>query len=150
MFHRAERIEYKEGTTLEVTFQDGLVKSYDIKRLFKKYPQMEILTDRNLFTSGKLTGAYGIIWNDELDLEAETIYQEGKTVRREKVSLAKKVGCEIAAARSRLGMTQLDLAKATGIDQSDLSKLEKGALNPSLNTLERIGKALGVEISIKF
>ena len=24
---------------------------------------------------------YGIIWNDDLDLEEETVYEEGKTVR---------------------------------------------------------------------
>ena len=70
MFHKAIKLEYKEGTTLELTFQDGKVKRYDMSALFGKYPQLEALKDRNLFTSGRLLGPYGIVWNDDLDIEA--------------------------------------------------------------------------------
>lgn len=28
-------------------------------------------------------GAYGIMWNDDLDIETETIYEDGVTVRKE-------------------------------------------------------------------
>ena len=71
MFHKAIKLEYREGTTLELTFQDGKVKRYDMSALFSKYPQLEALKDRTLFTSGKLLGPYGIVWNDDLDIEAD-------------------------------------------------------------------------------
>ena len=80
MFHKALDIQFLEGTAFEVTFQDGYVKRYDIAQLFEKYPQLKALEDRTLFLSGKLDGYYGIRWTDELDLETETVYQEGETL----------------------------------------------------------------------
>jgi hypothetical protein len=87
MFHKAVSVRFLENTTLEVTFQDGIVKQYNMASLFTKYPQLKALEDRNLFISGKLMGAYGIIWNDELDIEAETIYSDGVTVKTETNSI---------------------------------------------------------------
>ena len=46
------------------------------------------------------------------------------------------------------GMSQKQLEAATGIDQSDISKIERGVANPSVSTLERIAKALGGKLAI--
>jgi DNA-binding XRE family transcriptional regulator len=116
--------------------------------LFSKYPQLEALEDRVLFTSGKLLGPYGIVWNDDLDIEAETIYEDGETVREEKPAAFVMVGEAIAAARARKGLSQKELAVLTGIDQSDLSKIERGIANPSVNTLDRIAKALDGKLTV--
>lgn len=148
MFHKAIKLEYREGTTLELTFQDGKVKRYDMSVLVSKYPQLEALKDRMLFTSGKLLGPYGIVWNDDLDIEAETIYEDGETVREEKPAAFVMVGEAIAAARARKGLSQKELAVLTGIDQSDLSKIERGIANPSVNTLDRIAKALDGKLTV--
>lgn len=80
MFHKACHLDFKEGTCLEVLFQDGVTKRYDIGVLFEKYPQLRALEDRKFFCSGHLSGSSGIVWNDDLDIEAETIYEEGETV----------------------------------------------------------------------
>ena len=148
MFHKAIKLEYREGTTLELTFQDGKVKRYDMSSLFSKYPQLEALKDRTLFTSGKLLGPYGIVWNDDLDIEAETIYEDGETVREEKPAAFVMVGEAVAAARAKKGFSQKELSDLTGIDQSDLSKIERGIANPSVNTLNRIAKALDAKLLI--
>lgn len=148
MFHKAIKLEYREGTTLELTFQDGKVKRYDMSSLFSKYPQLEALKDRTLFTSGKLLGPYGIVWNDDLDIEAETIYEDGETVREEKPAAFVMVGEAVAAARAKKGLSQKELSDLTGIDQSDLSKIERGIANPSVNTLNRIAKALDAKLLI--
>ena len=148
MFHKAIKLEYGEGTTLELTFLDGKVKRYDMSVLFSKYPQLEALKDRTLFTSGKLLGPYGIVWNDDLDIEAETIYEDGETVREEKPAAFVMVGNAVAAARARKGISQKELSDLTGIDQSDLSKIERGIANPSVNTLNRIAQALGAKLTI--
>ena len=92
MFHKAVKLELREGTVLELTFQDGKVKRYDMAVLFEKYPQLRALNDRELFLSGQLMGSYGIIWNDDLDIEAETIYEEGDTVRTIKQAADSMVG----------------------------------------------------------
>jgi len=148
MFHKAIKLEYREGTTLELTFQDGKVKRYDMSTLFSKYPQLEALKDRTLFTSGKLLGPYGIVWNDDLDIEAETIYEDGETVREEKPAAFVMVGEAVAAARAKKGLSQKELSDLTGIDQSDLSRIERGIANPSVNTLNRIAQALDAKLLI--
>ena len=45
MFHKAIDIRFLEGTTLEVVFQDGKVKRYDMSSLFGKssLPQIWLL-----------------------------------------------------------------------------------------------------------
>ena len=148
MFHKASKLDFKEGTRFELSFQDGTVKSYDMASLFDKYPQLRALDNRDLFLSGKLIGSYGIMWNDDLDIEAETVYEDGMTVRKEASSPFTEVGNVIMEARANAGLSQKDLSDRTGIDQSDISKLERGIANPSIGTLSRIADALGCFLNI--
>ena len=101
MFHKALELKFKQGTTLQVKFQTGEVKQYDMSVLFSKYPQLKALKNRKLFLSGKLMGAYGIIWNEDLDIEAETIYEECITVKTEELSPNYVVGNAISEARDK-------------------------------------------------
>ena len=116
--------------------------------LFDRYPQLEALKDRGLFLSGKLMGAYGILWNDACDLETETVYEDGITVREEHPATNQTAASAVAAARAVSGLSQKQLAALSGIDQSDISKIERGIANPSVSTLEKIAKALGGRLSI--
>ena len=52
--------------------------------------------------------------------------------------------------RKERHMTQKDLSDATGITQSDISKLERGCANPSLATLKRLANAMEKTVQIKF
>lgn len=53
-------------------------------------------------------------------------------------------------ARKENGMTQKELAEATGISQADISRLERGTGNPSLKTLQRVARALHMTLKIDF
>ena len=53
-------------------------------------------------------------------------------------------------ARKSSGLTQKQLSERTGIAQSDISKLESGNGNPSLRTLERLAKGIGMRVQIEF
>lgn len=150
MFHKAIGLKFNKGTILEVAFQDGKVKSYDMSKLFKKYPQLKALKDRKLFLSGKLVGAYGIVWNDDLDIEVESIYEEGITVKELEPAPNIAVGNALVLARSKSGLSQSELAIKTGIDQSDISKIERGISNPSIQTLKRLAEALDKKLEIAF
>ena len=150
MFHKAIKLEFKEGTSFDVTFSTGEVKRYDISVLFNKYPQLKALTDRKLFVSGKLMGAYGIMWNDDLDIETETVYEDGVTIRKESAPANIEVGNAVLSLRAKAGLSQADLSLATGIDQSDISKIERGISNPSILTLKRIATATGTNLKIAF
>ena len=149
MFHKAINLEFKGGTTLQVTFQSGEIKSFDMARMFAKYPQLEALEDREFFLSGKLLGHYGIRWNDDLDIEAETIYEDGTDVGFATLPIGLRVGNVLCEARAKAGISQAELSSKTGIDQSDISKLERGAGNPSIMTLEKISSALGMKLDIR-
>lgn len=150
MFHKAIKLEYGKGTKLFLTFQTGEMKEYDVSALFQKYPQLTALKNRKLFLSGKLMGGYGIIWNDELDLEAETVYEEGCLVKKEDLSINITVANMILAARANANLSQSELARITGINQADISKIENGIANPSIATLKRLANGLGAELKISF
>ena len=47
-----------------------------------------------------------------------------------------------------LGKVQKELSEATGIDQSDISKIERGVANPSIATLGRIAQALDAQLTV--
>ena len=53
-------------------------------------------------------------------------------------------------ARKKSGMTQKELAERTGIAQGDISKLERGSANPSITTLKRLAKRMGMVLKIEF
>ena len=53
-------------------------------------------------------------------------------------------------ARHQSGLTQKELARKTGIAQPDISKLEHGNANPSVRTLLRLAKGMGMQLKIDF
>lgn len=55
----------------------------------------------------------------------------------------------MSAARAKAGLSQIELSSETGIDQSDISKIERGVSNPTVETLGRIAAALGGELVIR-
>ena len=47
-------------------------------------------------------------------------------------------------------MTQSELAKRTGINQADISKLENGLRNPTIQLLKRIADSMNMTLKIEF
>ena len=56
----------------------------------------------------------------------------------------------LVEARISQNLTQKELAVRTGIDQADISKLENGTRNPSLNLLKRLADGMGMVLRIEF
>ncbi|PST31085.1 helix-turn-helix domain-containing protein [Enterocloster lavalensis] len=56
----------------------------------------------------------------------------------------------LVEARISQNLTQKELAARTGIDQADISKLENGSRNPSLNLLKRLADGMGMVLRIEF
>lgn len=54
-------------------------------------------------------------------------------------------GERILAARRAAELTQVQVAELSGISQSKLSKYERGEKSPQLETVKRIGDAIGVD-----
>ena len=55
---------------------------------------------------------------------------------------------QVIAARHAQGITQAELARRTGIQQSNLSRLERGEYNPSLAFMKRVAAGLGRQLEI--
>ena len=53
-------------------------------------------------------------------------------------------------ARLSRGMTQKELAEATGIAQGEISKLENGTRNPSIKLLQRLAEGMGMTLNVSF
>ena len=150
MFVRAIDVEFLDGVVLDMTFQDGKVIRYDMSTMFSKYPQLkELLKNRKLFKSGYLDqGGYGVIWNDELDFDATSIYEGGKVVGHVITSINQQIGILLAKTREENNVTQVELSKMTHVDQGDISKIERGLGNPTVAKISKLFKALGKSISI--
>ena len=56
----------------------------------------------------------------------------------------------IVDARTSQNLTQKELAERTGINQADISKLENGTRNPSVNFLKRLADGMGMALRIEF
>ena len=136
-------LKYLDGLKLLATFIDGKVIEYDVGELLERFPQLSALKNRKLFVKGKIdVGGYGIFWNDDLDLDAMEVYKNGTLVSTISVTINQQVGYEITRAREKAGLTQVQLSKLSGIDQADISKIERGIGNPSLEKLKKIANAL--------
>ncbi|MFN8630463.1 MAG: helix-turn-helix transcriptional regulator [Chloroflexota bacterium] len=64
--------------------------------------------------------------------------------------LLRALGEEIRRLREDAGLSQNAVAKAAGIAQAHLSAIEAGTAEPSLLILERIGAALGADLSVRY
>ena len=80
-----------------------------------------------------------------LDENLDTITIDDKN----SLSLENELGEAIMIRRKHLGMSQSDLAKASGIQQANISRIEKGHSNFTINQLKRIASALGASITIR-
>ena len=60
-----------------------------------------------------------------------------------------RIGQQVAELRKGAGMTQYELATAAGIDVSNLSKIERGVYNVSIDILNRVCAAMGAKVTIE-
>ena len=76
--------------------------------------------------------------NDEFRKEYEAIQPELDVIRA------------MVDARNSVNMTQKELSERTGISQADISKIENGTRNPSVNLLKRLADGMGMALKIEF
>ena len=87
---------------------------------------------------------YEVPW-DRVLYEAEASYPYFRG-NRAKVEKSGAVAAQVRKLRTAKGMTQAQLAHASGILRPNLSRVEAGKHRPSLETLERIASALKVPV----
>lgn len=58
-----------------------------------------------------------------------------------------KIGKNLKKARQKKELTQVEVARKVGIHPNYYAKIERGEIQPALDTLEKIFKVLGVRSS---
>ena len=151
MHYIARKIDFLKDVSLSVTFQDGKIIGYDLSILFDDYPQFKKLKeDRILFTSGKLSPfGYGIIWNEELDIDTSEIYENGTLIKEIETSVNERLAVLLQKTMGKRGINQSELAKLSGINQADISRIIDGQGNPTLAKIEKLFKAMDKTIDFK-
>ena len=83
MFHKVKAVNALPDYRLSVQFAEGVTKIYDVKPLFAKWAPFKVLESApELFSGVEVdTGGYGIIWNDDLDLSCDELFENGETVK---------------------------------------------------------------------
>lgn len=61
-----------------------------------------------------------------------------------------QLGMRIRYLRKQKGMSQLDLSLEAGVNKNYISDLERGSRNPSITLLEKIARALDIDLSTLF
>ena len=83
MFHKVKAVSALHDYCLSVQFAEGITKIYDVKPLFIKWAPFKVLKNSpELFSSVAVdVGGYGIIWNDDLDLSCDELWENGVDVK---------------------------------------------------------------------
>lgn len=81
MFHKIKTVSPMPDYKLSVQFCEGVTKIYDVKPLFERLPVFTALQNEEEFFGVAVdVGGYGIIWNDELDLSCDELWENGVQV----------------------------------------------------------------------
>ena len=109
MFHKVKDVRALPGLKLSVQFVDGVIKIYDISQLLEKLPIFKVLQDNEkLFYSVAVdVGGYGIIWDDEVDLSCDELWDHGEKVESPFEGLL-----SLADATNLWGLSESTLRKA--------------------------------------
>lgn len=59
-----------------------------------------------------------------------------------------RIAAELLEARKQAHMTQRDLAAASGVQQAEISKIERGEITPGVSTVDRLLKPMGRRLAV--
>ena len=79
MFHKVKNVTALPDFKLSVQFCEGVTKFYDVKPLFDKLQVFRYFIDRaeEFYAVSVDMGGYGIVWNDDLDLSCDELWEHG-------------------------------------------------------------------------
>ena len=82
VYHLIRSLSTTTDQHLVAQFDDGSIKSYDVRELAKRNSVFRAFESKpELFSKARVdVGGYGVVWNGELDLSAEEIWINGTTI----------------------------------------------------------------------
>ncbi len=83
------------------------------------------------------------------EMKADMLKDEEFRIEYEKLKPRYEAIEQIIRARKEQNMTQAELAKRVGTQKSNISRLESGNYNPSLDFLAKVAESLGKSLSVQ-
>jgi ribosome-binding protein aMBF1 (putative translation factor) len=87
---------------------------------------------------------------DWAELRQRRMSEPGAAAAYDAARLAFELGAAVRSLREEHGWNQTQLAQATGMTQSAVARFEAGGTVPTLPVLERLARALDVELAVRF
>lgn len=82
------------------------------------------------------------------DSDTHRVYEAASVDFSAEVEEQVRLGEALARARKDNSLTQSALSEVTGVQQAEISRIERGIGNPTALTLQRLSKALGRRIML--
>lgn len=152
MFVKITSVAALPDYILLVGFSSGEYKQFDLKPLIEKYPPFKSLKEvTGLYEQAKTDACgFGIIWNDDLDISADGIYEKGFPCEppNDIDTYKQRLVEQLVQARKNARLSQKQLEILSGIPQPCIARCEKGITDPQLTTLLKMLEPLGLTLSI--
>ena len=83
MFHKIKSVVPLSDYKLIVQFSEGVTKAYSVLPLFEKIPIFQSLKETpGVFAEVFVdVGGHGIVWNDDIDLSCEELWENGEEIK---------------------------------------------------------------------
>jgi ribosome-binding protein aMBF1 (putative translation factor) len=84
------------------------------------------------------------------DFQKESKRANSEQVRRARAVFDQSydIARQVLELREKHGLTQVQLAKASGVPQSQVSRIERGAISPTATTLAKLATVLDAELRL--
>jgi len=86
---------------------------------------------------------------EEWDEETHQIYENAAAEFAAGLTERARLGSQLAEARKSQSLTQPVLSQLTGIQQAEISRIERGVGNPTAATLLKLAEALRLRITLE-
>lgn len=79
MFHKVKNVSALDDYRLSVQFCEGVTKIYDVSSLFERLSVFKYFSEHpeEFYEVSVDAGGYGIVWNDDLDLACDELWENG-------------------------------------------------------------------------
>jgi DNA-binding XRE family transcriptional regulator len=148
-FHKVKAITPLDDYILLAEFENSVKKLYDVKPLFDKWEVFKALKRvKGLFDTVKIDmGGYGIVWNDDIDLACDEIWDNGTVIDNSR-ELWETIRKDLIKTRQTEGLSQKKLESLSGVNQPIIARMEKGNTSPNIDTILKILAPLGKTLAI--
>ena len=148
-------LRVKSDDVLEITFFTGEIKELSRQRLLAYGEKYLALIDNNeLYKDARIASDHNSLeWGEdnEYSITSNAVYSISDQIDKKYIDDIKvQLALSLVNIRKECKLSQKELERLTGINQSDISKYERAEGNPSLDTIVRIARSMDYSAKVEF